>query len=240
MKIIAIDATGTTGSVAIIDEHKLIVELTINDKLTHSQTLLPLIAEAFTKANLTLDDMDYIAASVGPGSFTGLRIGAATVKGLALPTNKRVVPVPTLDALAYTIFETENIICPIMDARRNQVYTCFYTWKNGELHPLSEMMAEDIDTVIEKAKAFEKKVIFVGDGVAVHEELLAMHENFVLSPANCRLQSASSVASLALTLAKKDMAITGDALELIYLRKSQAEREKEEREQKEQLEEKND
>ncbi|MFI3174438.1 MAG: tRNA (adenosine(37)-N6)-threonylcarbamoyltransferase complex dimerization subunit type 1 TsaB [Bacillota bacterium] len=229
MKVIAIDATGTTASVAIIENKKCIVELTVNDKLTHSQTLLPLVAEAFSKANLTINDMDYIAASIGPGSFTGLRIGAATAKGLALPTNKRVVPVPTLDALAYTVFETENIICPIMDARRNQVYSCFYTWEQGGLVPLSKMMAEDIDTIIEKAKSFDKKVIFVGDGVFVHEEVLSAHENFVMAPAHCRLQSGASVASLAVVLAEKNMAIDSKDLELIYLRKSQAEREREER-----------
>ena len=129
MKILAIDTSGQTASAALIEDEKLIGEFTQNDKLTHSQTILPMVAEICEKTNTDPKDVDYIACAVGPGSFTGLRIGAATAKGLCLGLNKPLLAVPTLDALAYHMFMTDAIVCPIMDARRQQVYACFYEWQ---------------------------------------------------------------------------------------------------------------
>lgn len=129
MKILAIDTSGQTASAALIEDEKLIGEFTQNDKLTHSQTILPMVAEICEKTNTDPKDVDYIACAVGPGSFTGLRIGAATAKGLCLGLNKPLLAVPTLDALAYHMFMTGAIVCPIMDARRQQVYACFYEWE---------------------------------------------------------------------------------------------------------------
>ena len=145
MKILALDTTGNVSSVALIDDEKLIGEYTINYKMTHSQTIMPMIDEIVKMTELDLKDIDYIACSQGPGSFTGLRIGAATAKGLALGLNKKIVPVPTLDALAYNIFETDKIICPIMDARRSQVYTALYMWNDGVLENITGHMATTID-----------------------------------------------------------------------------------------------
>lgn len=229
MKILAIDTTGQTASAAIVEEDKLIAEFTLNYKLTHSQTIMPMIAEICEKSETKADEADYIACASGPGSFTGLRIGAATAKGLALALGKELVPVPTLDALAYNVFETDKIICPIMDARRSQVYTAFYRWINGKLSRLTEMMAISIDEVIQMARDYEQKVIFLGDGVPVHQKNLSLFPNFIFAPAHCSLQRAASVASLAMELVKEGGAVDGDTFELIYLRKSQAEREREER-----------
>ncbi|KXL54530.1 tRNA threonylcarbamoyladenosine biosynthesis protein TsaB [Anaerotignum neopropionicum] len=227
MKILAIDTTGQTASAAIVEEDKLIAEFTLNYKLTHSQTILPMIDEICEKSETKPGEVDYIACACGPGSFTGLRIGAATVKGLALALGKELVPVPTLDALAYNVFETENIICPIMDARRSQVYTAFYHWENGKLCRLTEMLAISIEEVLRMAEGYGQKVIFLGDGVPVHRDRLSRYPDFLYAPAHCSLQRAASVAALAMVLAREGKAVAGNAFELIYLRKSQAERERE-------------
>ena len=229
MKILAIDTTGIAASAAIVSDGKLLAESFINFKLTHSQTIMPLIDDVVKKTDTDLKDVDYIACSEGPGSFTGLRIGAATAKGLALGLNKKVITVPTLDVLAYNIFGTDNIICPIMDARRNQVYSAFYKWADNELIRLSDYMAEGIDLIIEKALEFNKKVIFLGDGVPVHGAKLEKQAGFIMAPASLMIQRASSLAIAAEVKANKGEAINGSEFEVMYLRKSQAEREREEK-----------
>lgn len=229
MKILAIETSGQTASAAIIEDGKLLAEETLNYKLTHSQTIMPMVASVLERTNTEKKEIDYIAFAAGPGSFTGLRIGAATAKGLCLGLDKRLLAVPTLDALAYNVFMTDAIVCPIMDARRQQVYTCLYEWENGRLKKLTDYMAESIETVISMAESFERDVIFLGDGVPVHRQKLESHENFYFAPAHCALQRASSVAALGREMALEGKAIDGNAFELIYLRKSQAEREREEK-----------
>ncbi len=229
MKILAIDTTGVAASAAVVNDGKLLAEEVLNYKLTHSQTIMPLIDDVLKKTETELDTVDYIACSEGPGSFTGLRIGAATAKGLALGAGKKIITVPTLDVLAYNIFGTENIICPIMDARRSQVYSAFYSWENGGIKRLSDYMAESIDLIIEKALEFGKKVIFLGDGVPVHKAKLSEHECFIMAPASLMIQKASSLAVAAEIKALKGEVIEGNEFEVMYLRKSQAEREREEK-----------
>ena len=131
MRILAVDTTGKTASAAIWENNTILAEYTINDKMTHSQTIMPMIEQICSRFDFST--IDYIACACGPGSFTGLRIGAATTKGLALGRNLPLVAVPTLDALAYNVFDTNAVICPIMDARRQQVYTAFYEWKKNNL-----------------------------------------------------------------------------------------------------------
>lgn len=229
MKILAVDTTGQTASVAIIAQDTILAEYSIHYNMTHSQTIMPMIDEICNRVHLDLSELDYVACCCGPGSFTGLRIGAATVKGLALGLNIPVVAVPTLDALAYNIFDTDVVICPIMDARRQQVYTAFYEWKEGELCKLTEYSAISIQEVIDKAKGYPQKVVFLGDGVAVHEQLLLNENHFDIVPVHCRLQRAASVAVLAKKMAEQGKVIKGNELELIYLRKPQAEREREQK-----------
>ncbi len=141
--------------------------------------------------------------------------------------DKPIVAVPTLDALAYNIFETNTFICPIMDARRNQVYAAFYMWENGKLLRLTNHMAESLDRVIEIAEMLEHEVIFLGDGVPVHKERLEQNPVFLFAPAHCNMQRASAVAALGEILAEEGRAKPGSEFELLYLRKSQAERERE-------------
>lgn len=229
MKILAIDTSGQAACAALIEDDKLIAEYTINYKMTHSQTIMPMISEIVKMTKLELEELDYIACAAGPGSFTGLRIGAATAKGLAHGLGIPVVSVPTLDALAYNIFDTNKIICPIMDARRQQVYTAFYEWKDGKLCCMTKHSAEAMEDVISMAEAFEQQVIFLGDGVPVHRERLLQNPKFVLAPASCNIQRAACVATLGAELIKEGKAINGKDFAPFYLRKSQAERELEER-----------
>ena len=131
MKILALDSSGLVASVAVVEDEKLLAEYTVNYKKTHSQTLLPMLDELTRMLDLELDTIDAVAVSGGPGSFTGLRIGSATAKGLGLALKKPLIHVPTLDAMAYNLWGSDALICPIMDARRNQVYTGVYQVKSS-------------------------------------------------------------------------------------------------------------
>lgn len=229
MKILALESSGLVASVAVMEDGQTVAEYTVNYKKTHSQTLLPMLDEVAKMTELELDSVDAIAISGGPGSFTGLRIGSATAKGLGLALGKPLIHVPTLEGLAYNLYGVPGIVCPIMDARRNQVYAAFYMWENGKLIRLTDHMAESIERVIEIAEMLEHEVIFLGDGVPVHRERLEQNPAFLFAPAHCNMQRASAVAALGAIMAEEGLAKPGNAFELIYLRKSQAEREREAR-----------
>ena len=128
MRVLAIDTSGLVASVALVEDDVLRAEFTTNDKKTHSQTLLPMLEQLRQMISLELDTIDVIAIAAGPGSFTGLRIGSATAKGLGLALGKPLVEVPTLEGLAYNLYGTDKLVCPMMDARRNQVYTGLYEY----------------------------------------------------------------------------------------------------------------
>ena len=134
MKILGIDSSGLVASVAIVENDVLLSEYTVNHKKTHSQTLLPMLDEIVKMLELDLEQIDGIAVAAGPGSFTGLRIGAATAKGLGLALKKPLISVPTVDALAYNLYGAQGVVCPIMDARRSQVYTGIYRFVNGDVY----------------------------------------------------------------------------------------------------------
>ena len=138
MKVLAIESSAVTASVAIMTEDTLIAEYTINYKKTHSQTLLPMIDEICRMTETDVSDIDIVAVSDGPGSFTGLRIGAATGKGIALAKNKPMVAVPTLEAMAYNLIGDDRLICPVMDARRKHLYTGLYRFNGGKLEVVSK------------------------------------------------------------------------------------------------------
>ena len=229
MKILAIDSSGQVASVALADEKELIAEYTTNYKMTHSQTLLPMLEEVKNKLSLDLQSIDYLAVAAGPGSFTGLRIGSATVKGLGLALKKDIVEVPTLEGLAYNLWGTNALVCPIMDARRNQVYTGIYRLLDEGLIPVMEQTAMDMDELLDKCVALGEKVIFLGDGVPVYRQKVESKENLMYSfaPPHLNLQKAGSVAALALWYAKNGKVVSAAAHEPEYLRKSQAERERE-------------
>ena len=229
MKILAIEASGAVASVAVTEDNVLRAEFTLNYKMTHSQTLMPLIAEIKKYLELDMNTIDYIACSAGPGSFTGLRIGAATAKGIALGIQRPIVPVSALKGLAYNIYMADAVICPIMDARRRQVYTAFYKWENGRLEAWKNDCIDMIDDVIDAAKQLELPFIFVGDAVLLYKEALSSYDNFIIAPSSCNMQRAASIAALGEVLVKEGKYTDSGEFVPVYLRKSQAERELEEK-----------
>ncbi|MBQ4529741.1 MAG: tRNA (adenosine(37)-N6)-threonylcarbamoyltransferase complex dimerization subunit type 1 TsaB [Lachnospiraceae bacterium] len=232
MKILALDSSGLTASVAIVEDEILTAEYTINYKKTHSQTLLPMLDEVAKQIDLELETIDYIAVAAGPGSFTGLRIGSATAKGLGLALKKPLVHIPTVDALAYNCYGTEKIICPLMDARRNQVYTGLYEFEGQEFKVVKEQCAVAIEEILAKVNSLGKEVIFLGDGVPVYEEIVKENTevNYIFAPAHMNRQRAGAVAVLAQSYVKEGKIETAAEHMPDYLRLSQAERERLEKE----------
>ena len=231
MKILGIDSSGLVASAAIADEKNIIAEFTVNNKQTHSQTLLPMIEKVVDMSGIELEQIDAIAIAAGPGSFTGLRIGSARAKGIGLALKKPVVSVPTLDGLAYRVSVFDGIICPIMDARRNQVYTGIYKMDKGNLVCLSEQKAVDIHEIMEELEKYDEKVIFLGDGVEVQRETIEKEfkKEYCFAPIHLSKQSAAAVAVLGDIYFNQGKAEDAAEHKPIYLRKSQAEREREER-----------
>jgi tRNA threonylcarbamoyladenosine biosynthesis protein TsaB len=227
MKILAIDSSGLVASAAIVTEDKLMAEYTINYKKTHSQTLLPMIDEIVQMIDLDLKDIDAIAVAAGPGSFTGLRIGSATAKGLGLALSKPIIGIPTVDGLAYNLYGTDKMICPIMDARRNQVYTGLYEYKNNEFCVIEPQKAIGIEELAVEINRYKRDVIFLGDGVEVYTEQLKelITVPFDFAPLHVSKQRAASVGALGVLYYKNGKIEDADSHEPVYLRLSQAERE---------------
>ncbi|MCM1496498.1 MAG: tRNA (adenosine(37)-N6)-threonylcarbamoyltransferase complex dimerization subunit type 1 TsaB [Bacteroides sp.] len=240
MKVLAMDSSGLVATAAIIEDDILRAEYTMNYKKTHSQTLLPMIDEIVKMTETDLNEIDAIAVAGGPGSFTGLRIGAATAKGLGLALEKPIVSVPTVVGLAYNYQTSNQFICPIMDARRNQVYTGIYSFEGMRLVTYKEQCAISIEELLEelKQKAAEqdraKTIIFLGDGVPVHRDWLDEHLELphMFAPAHLNGQRAGALGVCALEMAREGKLETPEEHRPDYLRLSQAERERAEREQK--------
>lgn len=231
MRILGIESSSLVASVAIVEDGVTMAEYTANFKKTHSQTLLPMIDAMVSLLDVDLATIDAIAVSGGPGSFTGLRIGSATAKGLGLALKKPLIHVPTLDGTAYNLYGARGLICPIMDARRNQVYTGIYRFEK-EFQVLMEQDALDMGDLIERLNSLGESVIFLGDGVPVHE--ISIREKMTVpydfAPAHVNRQRAASVAALGAVYFAEGKSQTAAEHGPDYLRKSQAEREREEKE----------
>ncbi|WP_343210411.1 tRNA (adenosine(37)-N6)-threonylcarbamoyltransferase complex dimerization subunit type 1 TsaB [Anaerolentibacter hominis] len=234
MKILALDSSGLVASVALTEEDNLIAEYTVNYKKTHSQTLLPMINEIVKMVEQPLEEIDAIAVACGPGSFTGLRIGSATAKGLGLALKKPLISIPTVDALAYNLFGVSDLICPLMDARRNQVYTGIYTFSGDQFQILEEERAVSLDEIAEDLNKLGRPVIFLGDGVPVYKEQLAekVQVPYRFAPAHQAKQRAGAVGMLAWEYYKAGRVESAAEHRPVYLRLSQAERERKEQEAK--------
>lgn len=231
MQVLALDSSGLVASVAIVDEEQTLAEYTMNYKMTHSQTLLPMLDAVAKLMGFDLDTIDAIAVAGGPGSFTGLRIGSATAKGLGLALNKPLVHVPTAEGMAYNLFGSSGLICPIMDARRNQVYTGIYRYQE-QFMVVEEQMALATTALIEKLNKYDEKVTFLGDGVPVYRDQIeaGMQVPYTFAPANMNRQRAASVGVLGIKRMKAGNIETAAELRPDYLRASQAERERAEQE----------
>ena len=244
MRVLAIDSSGMTATVAVVEDTQTIAEYTVNFKKTHSQTLLPMIDTMGKMIELDLKSIDAIAVAGGPGSFTGLRIGSATAKGLGLALEKPLIHVPTVDGLAYNLYGCQDIICPIMDARRKQVYTGMYTFARREqegsketelvLDVLEAQNASPIEELIERLNIHGRPVVFLGDGVPVYQDVIRekMRVPFSFAPASANRQRAAVVGALGIQYYKEGKFETAMEHQPDYLRVSQAERERAEKERK--------
>ena len=228
MKILALDSTADVGTVAICEDEKLIAQITVNTGNTHSETLLPSVEAVLNLAGISINDIDLFACSTGPGSFTGVRIGVATIKGLAYGKNKPCASISTLDALARNLSGFDGIICPVMNARRSQVYNALFECRRGEIKRLCPDRAISIEELDGELSQIDDKIYLCGDGYSITKSALkkVAIENV---PYRLRLANAYSVAMCAIDNYERGEILTDSTLVPIYLRPSQAERERLER-----------
>ncbi|MDO4284453.1 MAG: tRNA (adenosine(37)-N6)-threonylcarbamoyltransferase complex dimerization subunit type 1 TsaB [Eubacteriales bacterium] len=251
MKILAIETSGQVAGCALYDDGLITAEFNLQNKKTHSQSLMPMMDELRRMMGLDLTLLDAIALTAGPGSFTGLRIGAATAKGLGLALEKPLIPVPTVDALAYNLWGAGGLICPMMDARRQQVYTGIYRFEEANKGKGSGGAGEAVPTepaapvmrilrpqcvvpVAEIAAELNERgeaVIFLGDGVPVYAAVLGelLKVPYSFAPAHMARQRAASAVSLAAQYYEERgeaCFVAADVFRPEYLRLSQAERER--------------
>ena len=231
MKILGLDSSGLVAGVAVVEDDILLAEYTTNYKKTHSQTLLPMLDELRNMIELDMDTIDAVAVASGPGSFTGLRIGSATAKGLGLALKKPLVEVPTLEGLAWNLWGTSKLVCPLMDARRNQVYTAAYEFvADGEgfrLHSVIPQGPLDIAEMLNNINELGREVIFLGDGVPVYLDQIRQLTKvpYSLAPAHANRQRAACIAALGAVYFAAGKSVSAADHRPEYLRKSQAERE---------------
>ena len=231
MKVLGIDSSGMVATVAVVEDAQMLAEYTINYKKTHSQTLLPMLDEIVKMIELDLNTVDVIAVAAGPGSFTGLRIGSATAKGLGLALKKPLVSVPTLAGIAYNFCGTDRLVCPMMDARRSQVYTGIYAFQGNTQQTIEDQMAVPVEEILDKLNQLGKEVILAGDGVPVYQELIEqkLKMPYLIAPAHLNRQRAGAVAVLGMQYALEGKTESAMEHQPDYLRLSQAERERAER-----------
>lgn len=227
MVILALESSAPSASAAVVKDGKVLSSMYLNVGLTHSVTLLPLVKQACESADISVDALDAVAVTCGPGSFTGVRIGVATAKGIAQPKNIKCVPVSTLEAIAYPLADAECIAAAVMDARCSQVYCALFDCSDGKQKRLTEDEALTFDELLEKIKSFDKKVVLIGDGADVAFDYMKDRaENVSKASALIKYQSASSVGLIAeQKINNNENICTPDAIEPSYLRLPQAERE---------------
>ena len=223
MKILAVDTSAICASVAVTQDGKILSESSINTGLTHSRTLMPMIDSALKNGEISLDSIDVFACSVGPGSFTGIRIGVAAIKGLCDALSKKCVPVSTLEALAYNLVGRQCTAVSVMDARCNQVYAAFFDVENGFITRIHEDYAVLISELATEIAKIDKTVILAGDGAELcYNALKDSVKNIKLSSEFRRFQRAYGAALAAL---EQNNFIQSSLLAPVYLRMPQAERE---------------
>jgi tRNA threonylcarbamoyladenosine biosynthesis protein TsaB len=221
MKVLGLDSSAVSASCAVVEDGKILAVASVNTKITHSQTLMPLVEAVLQSAGLTLSDIDRFAVSHGPGSFTGLRISVSAVKGMAFALNRPVSGVSTLLSLAYNLIGRDCIACAVMDARRSEVYNALFDVAGGEVKRLTSDRAISIKSLVDELANYEnREIVLVGDGAGLIPA-------GTIAPEIVRWQNAVSVC-----FAAKEF-INAKELMPIYIRKPQAEREKEEKAERE-------
>lgn len=233
MKILALDSSAAVASVALCEDDSLISEFSLCDQNKHSETLLPMLESMLKLAGIELSDIDLFAVTNGPGSFTGIRIGISLIKGLAFGSGKPCIGVPTLEALAYNLSGEDGLICPVMDARRGQVYNALFEMKDGIPARLCEdrlILAQDLCNELNRCS---QAIYLVGDGYDMAANLLGLPENqpinLRVTPTTVRVAHAASVARAAKVRYHRGERLSDSELLPVYLRASQAEQERTER-----------
>ncbi len=226
MKILAIECSATPASCAIFEDERLISSSFANVKLTHSETLMPMVESSLKNAKLNIDDIDCLAVSCGPGSFTGIRIGISAIKGLAIRDKKPCCAVSTLLSMAYRLRHLNGIVCAVMDARCNQVYNALFRCENGVITRLTQDRALMVDELLDELKALENDSIFlIGDGADMFYEKAKTLANVKKADETLKYQHAEGVALAAFDMIKENNTVSPEALLPFYLRLPQAERE---------------
>jgi tRNA threonylcarbamoyladenosine biosynthesis protein TsaB len=221
MKILAIETSTRVGSVAIVEDESLIAEYTLNVVSTHSERLLPAIDQVLKDSKLTIHEIEGFAVSLGPGSFTGLRIGISTAKGLAFTTTKRVVGLPTLDGMAHNIGYSHLLICPMLDARKGEVYTALFKGDGkGRLQKLTPDLALKPDDLLKK---INEPVIFLGDGAALYRDKLIVGRDNLFAPSYLNQPRASVLGKLGLDKFRQGQILKEEEVKPIYCRAPEAE-----------------
>ena len=233
MKILAIDTSTNVASCAIMDDEKLLGEFTVNDNITHSQKILPLISNTLSRCKIDISEIDVFAVADGPGSYTGLRIGVATINGLAQATHKQVVGVSSLQALAQSIVTSEKLIVPLINARRDRAFTAIYSSK----HSFKTILEPQLLEMVELLEILDKKnqdIIFIGEGTTIYKDMIIekLGERAYFTPKNLNVAKASSVAEISLEKVKLGETKTYFDLTPNYLRETQAQREYDEKMEK--------
>jgi len=225
MKILAIDTSGPVAGCAVMVDGRVVHSISLNHGLTHSESIMPAVEDAMQGSGLTCADIDVFAAVAGPGSFTGVRIGVCAAKGFAHAVNKPCVPVHALEALAMNFFGFDGVVCPILDARRSQVYCAQFDTSAGMPVRIAEDDAVALDVLLERLPA-DRRIMFCGDGVGVHEQTIReqLGDRALIAPANLRDLRADAVCALAAQ--KQDEWVSAHELRPVYLRAPQAERER--------------
>lgn len=223
MKVLGIDTSSKAASVAIMEDDKLISEYTINNNKTHSQKLMLIIENMFKLNEMSAEDIDLISVCVGPGSFTGLRIGVATAKAIAHVRDIPVVVVNSLEALAFNMAMTNKTVCPMIDAQKKQVYTCKYSWDKDCLLKVEDIDVKKVDDLAEEFKFSCEEFVLIGEGVGLHKEVFENINNVYIAPNSHRTSRASSICEIGIQKFKKGDTKTHYDVVPYYIRKSQAE-----------------
>jgi tRNA threonylcarbamoyladenosine biosynthesis protein TsaB len=227
MRILGIDSSCSSASCAILNDNKLEAEIFLNHKLLHSIVLFPMIERVLEMVEISIEDIDGVAVSGGPGSFTGIRIGVSAAKGLAQGGNIKFAGISSLDAMAFQQSGFEGVICPIMDALRDNVYTALYNFENGKLNKILDYNALHIEELMTELGNIDKKVIFCGDAVELHRIKIIekLETKAYFSSLSQSMPRASSIAELAAYKFKNGLEDDLYTYSPIYLRKPQAVRE---------------
>lgn len=223
MKTLSIETSGKVCAVALLENEKLIKEEIIEDENTHSVKLMPLVDKLLNETKTKISDIDLFACDIGPGSFTGIRIGVSTIKAFLDVTNKKAVGISSLEALAYNL-ETDEIVCSLIDAKNENVYCGFFKKENGIYTKIDDLIFDNINNIIELAKNKNKKIIFIGNGSIVYKDVIEskMKKAEVILDEETNKLNARNVALTACY--KSNEAVNSNELVPMYLRKSSAER----------------